>query len=105
MPYLIIELGGGDKLHINKPATTGFFFACEICRLVSPGRCSPLWLGSSSQKADKKMPARGGHKSILGGEMEETGCILPEQCCAAACMFVSICNGYGRPFKTGKNRL
>ncbi|WP_153132699.1 hypothetical protein [Dechloromonas hortensis] len=70
MPYLIIELGGGDKLNINKPATTGFFFACEICRLVRQVLYGLL--AGQPRKEDKKMPARGGHKSILGGEMEET---------------------------------
>ena len=31
----------------------------------------------------KKKPALGGLKSNLGGEMEETGFILPDKCCAA----------------------
>jgi hypothetical protein len=33
--------------------------------------------------AGKKKPALGGLKSILGGEMEETGFILPDPCCTA----------------------
>jgi hypothetical protein len=42
-----------------------------------------MCLGKSGQIAGKKKPALGGLKSILGGEMEETGFILPDICCAA----------------------
>jgi hypothetical protein len=42
-----------------------------------------MCLGKSGQIAGKKKPALGGLKSILGGEMEETGFILPDKCCAA----------------------
>jgi hypothetical protein len=42
-----------------------------------------MCLGKSGQIAGKKKPALGGLKSILGGEMEETGFILPDICCTA----------------------
>ena len=63
VPYLIIELGGGDKLNINKPATTGFFLPARFAAWF--GKSFPDCWPASPGKKTKKCPHAAGINPFL----------------------------------------